>query len=113
MKSSYPAADFDPRLTKEARLALPVIAAIQKYQKAHLGALPPNLDVIRNDLPHETDLRDEMTHGWRYVPDGEHFRLYRKLGWDPALFYETQNGQPVWTFDPGDGSPEKTLKLNP
>ena len=114
LRSSYPATDFDSRLTQEARLALPLIKAIRHYRETHSNTLPPNLDVIRADLPHTTDLRDEMIHGWTYVPeDSGKFRLYRKLGWDPALWFEEVGGVDVWTFDPGDGSPTKQLKLTP
>ena len=114
LRSSYPAEDFDSRLTQEARLALPLIKAIRAYRDSHSHKLPPNLDVIRADLPHTTDLRDKMTHGWTYVPeDSGQFRLYRKLGWDPALWFEEVGGADTWTFDPGDGAPAKNLKLKP
>ncbi len=55
-----------------------------------------------------------MTLGWTYVPEGSgQFRLYRKLGWDPALWFEEVGGVDIWTFDPGDGAPTKQLKLKP
>lgn len=114
LRSSYPATDYDSLLTQEARLALPLIKAIRAYRNSHSQEMPPNLDVIRADLPHTTDLRDEMTHGWTYVPgEAGHFRLYRKLGWDPALWFEDVDGVDTWTFDPGDGSATKQLKLRP
>ena len=114
MRSSYPAADYDDRLTQEARLALPLIAAIRRYRDSHSNTLPEDLNAIRADLPRETDPQDDMTHGWTFVPgESGQFRLYRRLGWDPTLWFGEDAGVDTWTFDPGDGTPTKTLKLKP
>ena len=39
-----------------------------------------------------------------YIPEaGENFRLYYKLNWDAALFYDSSDA--TWEYVPGDGRP--------
>ena len=45
-----------------------------------------------------------------YMPTPNYYILSIKLGWDPKLIFSSQDRS--WTFDPGDGSPEKKIKLD-
>jgi len=105
MRPSYPARDYDLRLTREAATARPLIDAIAAYQRRS-GALPKDL----SQLPGKPS-----PDPWRYTldPDGRHYTLWRALGWDPSLRWEGDGSTGRWVFDPGDGSPEKDIRLNP
>jgi hypothetical protein len=46
MRPSYPAADYDPRLTREAAKALPIIRAIDRYREEH-ASLPAKMTDLR------------------------------------------------------------------
>src|SRR4051812_41698636 len=89
ISSSYPAKDFDPRLTGYAQSAAPVIEALDSHQKA-TGVLPGSLDQLSSTSP--------VPPGLAYVPQKESYSLYVKLGWDPALRYDSSSR--TWTFDP-------------
>lgn len=53
--------------------------------------------------------------GWVYTrsEDGSGYSLFLPLGWDPSLSYRYRGSKGQWVFDPGDGSDEKILTLNP
>src|SRR5204863_5267188 len=56
-----------------------------------------------------------MSADWLYYTSSAHpekCTLWRKLGWDPALIWRRHNGG-HWTFDPGDGTAERPIKLAP
>ena len=56
-----------------------------------------------------------MSADWLYYTSPAHpekCTLWRKLGWDPALIWRRHNGG-HWTFDPGDGTAERPIKLAP
>ena len=114
MRPSFDAKDFDPRLSKKAASATPIIATIQHYRINH-GFFPPNLKAFRDDLPKSCIVDYDMVDDWRY--DRSHdelsFKLVAKLGWDPSLIYEATDTTHAWTFDPGDGSEMKPVKFQP
>jgi len=114
MPSSYDAKDFDPRLTKKAATATPIIAVIQRYRSTH-GSFPADLKAFRDDLPTSICVDHDLADGWLYSRSdgGLSFQLATKLGWDPSLIYEATATSSTWTFDPGDGSGEKRVKLHP
>jgi len=56
-----------------------------------------------------------MTGAWRYYTSTQYpdrCTLWRKLGQDVTLIWRRHNGD-RWTFDLGDGSAERPLKLGP
>jgi hypothetical protein len=114
MPPSYAAKDFDPRLMKMAATATPIIAAVQRYRVTH-GSFPPDLKSFRDGLPTSVIVGHDLADGWRYSRSegGLTFHLVTKLGWDPCLIYEATATNFTWTFDPGDGSDKKEVKLQP
>jgi hypothetical protein len=53
--------------------------------------------------------------GWSYFTADEApqtCRLWRRLGWDPALVWLRQGELTKWIFIPGDGSAEKPVALD-
>ena len=114
MSPSYNATDFDPRLSKKAATAIPIIAVVQRYKSAH-GRFPADLKAFRDDLPTGTVVGHDLADDWRYSrsESGLAFQLATKLGWDPSLIYEATATTSTWTFDPGDGSDMKQVKLQP
>lgn len=114
MSPSYAAKDFDPRLTKKAATATPIIAVVQRYKSAH-GSFPADLKAFRDDLPMGTVVGHDLADDWRYSRSegGLSFQLETKLGWDPSLIYEATSTNSTWTFNPGDGSEMKRVKLQP
>lgn len=111
---SYDAKDFDPHLTKKAATATPIIAVVQRYKNTH-GSFPANLKAFRDDLPTGIVVGHDLADDWRYSQSegGRSFQLVTKLGWDPSLIYEATAATSTWTFDPGDGSEVKQVKLQP
>lgn len=100
MPPSYPARDFDPRLTKHAQSLSPLIHALNSYIQT-TGSAPYSLDRLPKSV--------KVPEGVHYEPKQTHYRILLKLGWDPALWYDSQSRS--WTFEPGDGRPEKVIKL--
>lgn len=118
MHSSYRAKDYDARLTKVAATALPMIEAIEKYRHDHGGAFPKtDADFAEYVSPSPSVTLKPIisVNGWIYnFFDSEPgYNLWHKLGWDPALIYQFDGSKGSWTFDPGDGSPEKKIILKP
>ena len=120
----------DPQLIEvvsEARQTIAVIdwfyvqhrACPQPSQAAELEALQDGLgDGFSIDLEGQfVAIRGiSMSSVWLYYTSPAHpdkCTLWRKLGWDPALIWRRHRGGGRWVFDPGDGSQERPLKLNP
>jgi hypothetical protein len=110
-------ADRDPRLTALARSAEPIIAAIERFRAAnrHFPSIAEAaaLDIERvkgRNLGNFAALGD-----WLYYPeiDGSGYRLSRKLGWDARLLYQREGTAKRWAYDPGDGSEQKEIVLEP
>lgn len=117
MRPSYPVADYDRRLTEEARSALPIAGAVQAYFATH-GTYPERASQLRDALPSSRFTSEEpcgSIDGWMYCsgPGAAGFTLTRRLGWDPSLQYSWDGTTETWLFDPGDGSPRTTVKLRP
>ncbi|HYM62875.1 MAG TPA: hypothetical protein VEZ11_18460 [Thermoanaerobaculia bacterium] len=112
MRPSYKATDHDRRLTPIARSASATITALRKHYAEH-STYPVALDDLE-PLPPEKSLAGDGQHSWLYRRHdlGTGFTLWYKLGWDPALIYECDGVIGHWIFDPGDGSPQKTLALD-
>jgi len=112
IRPSYPARDNDPRLTEYAQTAAPFISAIEAYLTEH-GKLPDTFEQIRPHLPPAyatmKNPTDSLWNGWWYERNESHYSLKRSLGWDPFLVYASDTES--WSFDPGDGSPVKSIKL--
>jgi hypothetical protein len=97
---SYPARDYDPRLTRSAELIVPLIHALDlKIQATQM--VPDSLDGLSSSI--------SVPEGTYYSPEQMHYRIGVKLGWDTSLWYDSRTR--AWTFDPGDGGPEKPIKL--
>jgi hypothetical protein len=60
-----------------------------------------------------TEIRGiSMAEGWLYYTAPDHpdrCTLWRELGWDPALIWRRGRSGGKWTYDPGDGTPERPL----
>lgn len=112
----YVAVDNDARLTEMARTAKPLIDAMRRYHEIH-GNYPENITAVREFLPSSNvaPQRDDMADGWMYFPttDPPGFTLSKSLGWDPTLNYQWNGTSEIWIYDPGDGSDEKQISLNP
>ena len=114
---SVSAADRDPRLTALARSALPILAAIERYLAEH-GRFPDRAAAasLMIDRMQTRDLGNFVAFGdWLYyaMPNGGGFTLSRSLGRDPRLVYERKSDAKRWIYDPGDGSEEKEIVLEP
>lgn len=96
---SYAPSDNDPRLSKEAAAAQPMIEAIARHRALH------------GEFPFEVSALDVSANEWVYAPQPGGYTLSKKLGWDPSLHYRFQQGSGRWVFDPGDGSPEREITL--
>lgn len=101
LSPNYQPQNFDPKLTPRAESLVPVICALDAYIRT-TGLVPQSLDQLPS-LP-------GMTAYLYYSAEPNHYRLGIKLGWDPSLWYRSQDGR--WTFDPGDGQPEKVITLD-
>jgi hypothetical protein len=118
MSPTYAAVDYDPRLTREAATAKPVIAALNRYQRNH-STYPVEASELAPYLPPAsvtpTALKNGYVCGWKYLRsrNDKGYVLSLRLGWDPSLGYWYDGSKGHWIFEPGDGSAEKQLILNP
>jgi hypothetical protein len=115
MSGTYAAADFDWRLTRKAKSAVPIIQAIDAFYKEH-QAYPPDVKALAEYLPASmTKPGSEMIGVWGYRPDAPSagYVLWQKLGWDPSLEFRSDHRKTFWVLEPGDGGPEKQIQLNP
>jgi hypothetical protein len=119
MRSTYPASDYDPLLTKVAANALPVIKAIDRYRGEH-SSLPANMADLAPYLPAQpkppkVPTQQSLKRHWSYTRLGvASYDLASSLGWDPSLHYHFEKSKGYWYFDPGDGNEDfKVIKLNP
>lgn len=119
IRSDYPAADYDPMLTREAARALPLIKAIDRYRGEH-SSLPADMADLASYLPArpkppKLPTPESAKTQWRYLRLGvASYDLFLKLDWDPSLHYRFEGSKGYWYFDPGDGNEDmKIIKLNP
>ena len=126
MRSDYRARDHDPRLTRLAREADPLIAAVGRFYAAHRRC--PRIDTtdlaeLRGTGGFEAAIQGryiifsapDPAGQWLYSvsgADAASCRLWRKLGWDPALIWLRDGGKTRWIFAPGDGSAEIPIELD-
>jgi hypothetical protein len=120
----------DPRLIEVAQEARQTIAVIDWFYVRHRAcpqpSRPAELVALQDGLGDgfSVDLEGQfvairgisMSSVWLYYTSPAHpekCTLWRKLGWDPALIWRRHRGGGRWVFDPGDGSQERPLKLNP
>ena len=101
IRSNYPAKENDPKLSKIARSVVPIIQKVEAFE-SRKGRLPETLEDLAVELSQIPPVY--------YMPISNHYILSIKLGWDPKLTFDSQDRG--WTFDPGDGSPEKKIKLD-
>jgi hypothetical protein len=117
----YPAADYDPMLTREAARALPLIKAIDRYREEH-SSLPADMADLAPYLPArpkplKVPTPESARSQWMYTRLGvASYDLDLRLDWDPSLHYRFENSKGYWYFDPGlgnEGTDFKIIKLNP
>ena len=101
LRPGYPARDFDARLTKKAQELAPVIRALDLHIET-TGSIPDSLERLSPVV--------QAPRGLYYSPGKGYYRCGVKLGWDPTLWYDSRTRD--WTFDPGDGSPAKVIRLD-
>ena len=86
--------------------SVPLQSAVEVYREAH-GVCPPD-DLTGVELPssnYKAELLDaQVLH---YVPSGDHYDLYIKLGLDPSLHYSSETK--TWAYDTGDGRSESVI----
>ena len=109
---AYRVRDHDPVLSGEADAVRPLIARIEAYRLKE-GRYPEDLHKlgIATLSSSGPGTSVDPSTGWTYAPAKHGYVLWLKVGWDPALSYVRDAGDAYWVFDPGDGSPEKRLKL--
>ena len=126
---TYGASGADPKLIAVANEARQVIAVVNWFYVRHRACPQPSRAAELAEL--EGQLGDgfsvelqgrfaairgiSMSADWLYYTSPAHpekCTLWRKLGWDPALIWRRHNGG-HWTFDPGDGTAERPIKLAP
>ena len=102
MPSNYEAKDHDLRLEAEALSAAKLMEKLDEYKGAG-GRYPDSL----KDIGHEKS-------AWRYHPGkgGDSYSIAMRLGWDPCLCFEKSPEGERWVFAPGDGSPDREIKLS-
>jgi hypothetical protein len=120
----------DPRLIEVAREARQTIAVIDWFYVRHRAcpqpSRPAELVVLQDGLGDgfSVDLQGQfvairgisMSSVWLYYTSPAHpdkCTLWRKLGWDPALIWRRHRNGGRWIFDPGDGSQEQPIEVNP
>jgi hypothetical protein len=104
MRSNYRVQDNDPKLLEYARRLVPIIKRIEAYE-SRTGRFPETLEDI---VTQPSQIPGEIYY--MHMPESNHYRVAIKLGWDPSLIFSSQDRS--WIFDPGDGSPEKIIKLD-
>lgn len=98
MRSDYPAADFDPRLTQQGATAMPLITALDQFRQAN-GRCPAQLGELSSILPGTgTQAPGSLPNQfgeWYYYPreDGSAYRIGCKLGWDTSLGLTVYSGK--------------------
>jgi len=124
------AESVDPRLAAIASEARGVIAVIDWFYVRHHTCPQPRRPTELAELQSEVgdgtsiELRGRfvairgiaMAAEWLYYTSPErpdHCTLWRKLGWDPALIWRRRGGTASWSFDPGDGTPERPFRPTP
>ena len=96
---TYAPRDHDPRLSKDAATAQPLIDALTRYRTEH-GQFPADIAAL-----------GVTAHEWVYATQPSGYTLSKKLGWDPVLYFRFEQGRGRWVFEPGDGSPEREITL--
>ncbi|HVR97593.1 MAG TPA: hypothetical protein VMW27_13325 [Thermoanaerobaculia bacterium] len=118
MRPDYDAKDYDPRLTRAAATATPLITALERYYDEH-SAFPAQAADFVSYIPGPPVQPPAHPLGpileWRYTQfkKGASYVLSYKLGWDASLNYYRDGSGARWVFNPGDGSPEKPVLLKP
>jgi hypothetical protein len=119
----------DSQLTAATREARQVIAVIDWFYVRHRACPQPShpaeLAELESELGdgfsaaaqgHFVELRGiSMSGSWLYYTSPRYpdrCTLWRKLDRDVTLIWRRHNGG-RWTFDPGDGSAERPIKLAP
>lgn len=123
-------ANPDAGLVEVAREARQVIAVIDWFYIQHRACPQPSqpgeLARLQADLGDGYAARRQgrfveirgisMRQAWLYYASPGHPQkctLWRKLGWDPALIWRREGGSGYWTYDPGDGRPERPFTPAP
>jgi len=126
---AFGAGGVDPQLAAVASEARQTIEVINWFYVRHRAcpqpSRPAELAILERELGDgfSVELQGQfvairgisMSAAWLYYTSPAHpekCTLWRKLGWDPALIWRRHNGG-RWTFDPGDGTAERPLKLAP
>jgi hypothetical protein len=120
------ASPADPRLAAIAQEAREVIAVVDWFYIRHRACPQPSrpgeLAEMSSDLGDGFSIEPRgqftdiggisMAEHWLYYTSPEHAdkcTLWRKLGWDPSLIWRRHRGGGSWSYDPGDGTPERPL----
>lgn len=82
----------------------PVVEKLHQLESSQ-KKLPDHLENL-NGLPEHFLSTFPLLHLSNH---GDSFTLYYKLDWDSSLRYDSLNRS--WSFDPGDGNPEISIRL--
>jgi hypothetical protein len=124
------ASPAEPQLAAIAQEARGVIAVVDWFYVRHRAcpqpSRPDEFAEMRSDLGDGSWIEPRgqfteissisMAEHWLYYASPDHpdkCTLWRKLGWDRALIWRRHRSGGSWAYDPGDGTPERPLKLVP
>ncbi len=108
----------EAHLNKVAHSALPIIQGLEQYRAEHqrFPTDPADLTPYLPPVPATPGaMNRSFIRGWYYHRNetGPGYTLACKVGWDPNLVYVCDGSTAHWEFEPGDGSPSKTIHLKP
>ncbi len=101
---------------RRALVARPIIEALHQH-KAKNGAYPaddsPQIPSILKSsaIPGNPEGINDWAYHQTSNPPG--FTLTNKLGWNASFEYRFNGSTGAWVYNPGDGKPEKNIKLDP
>jgi len=124
-------AESNQELAATAQEARQTVVVINWFYAAHHAcpqpSRPEELAMVRGELgdgfsvePHGQFIEIRGISmpgvGWLYYSSSDHpdkCTLWRTLGRDPTLIWRRRRDGGQWLFDPGDGGPQRTLKITP
>jgi hypothetical protein len=95
---------------------LPIIRGLERYRAEHqrFPSDPADLTSYLPPVPATpASANRNLIRGWFYHRDPTGYSLAYKVDRDPNLIYVYDGSAAHWEYDPGDGTPSKTVHLKP